>query len=108
MDEEMTNEVSETEEGKSAVSADSGKPAGEERAAETPNQPPAKPAPPLDLNELQDYSTSDLHSLASELDLRLYAARSRHQHILDLVRAALDRGSIVTTEGFLEQVEAVA
>jgi transcription termination factor Rho len=103
-----SHEVSESEEGKSAASVDSGKPAGEERAAETPNHSPAKSAPPLDLNELQDYSAPDLHSLAGELDLRLYSARSRHQHILDLVRAALDRGSVVTTEGFLEQGETVA
>src|SRR5256714_3568319 len=108
MDGDITNEVSETEAAKLAASADSAKPAGEERGAETPDQPPPNPAPPLDLNELQDYSASDLHSLAGELDLRLYPARSRHQHIVDLVRAALGRGAVVTTEGFLEQGDAVA
>jgi len=69
---------------------------------------PAKPAPPLDLNELQDYSSGELQSLAREFDLRLFPARSRHQHILDVVRAGLARGSEVTTEGFLEQGEAIA
>src|SRR5437868_3658506 len=108
MDGDITNEVSETEAAKLAASADAAKPAGEERGAETPNQPPPKPAPPLDLNELQDYSAADLQSLAGELDLRLYPARSRHQHIVDLVRAALGRGAVVTSEGFLEQGEAVA
>src|SRR2546423_3249917 len=103
-----SHEVSEKEEAKSAAPADSVEPAGEVYSAEAPNQPPSKPAPPLDLNKLQDYSAADLHSLASELDLRLYPARSRHQHILDLVRAALGRGATVTTEGFLEQGEAVA
>jgi transcription termination factor Rho len=36
--------------------------------------------------------------------LRLHPARSRHHHILDLVRAALGRGASVMAEGFLDQV----
>lgn len=68
----------------------------------------AKPARPLDLNDLQDWSSAELHSLAREFDLRLFPARSRHQHILDVVRAGLAHGSAVTTEGFLEQGEANA
>lgn len=69
---------------------------------------PAKPAPPLDINTLQDYSTEQLQALARQLDLRLFPGRSRHQHILDVVRAGLSHGSRVTTEGFLEQGEAIA
>src|SRR4029078_10624272 len=75
------------------------------RPADTP---PVKPPPPLDLNELQDYSSEKLHSLAREMDIRLFPARSRHHHILDVVRAALGRGGVVTTEGFLEQGEATS
>jgi len=77
-------------------------------AKEASSAPPAKPVPPLDLNKLQGYSSEQLHSLARELDLRLFPARSRHHHILDVVRAALGRGGLVTTEGFLEQGESVA
>jgi transcription termination factor Rho len=38
------------------------------------------------------------------LDVYLHPARSRHQHILDIVRAALASGAAVTAEGFLDQV----
>jgi transcription termination factor Rho len=69
---------------------------------------PARPVRPLDLNKIQDYSSQQLHSLARELDLRLFPARSRHHHILDVVRTALSRGGVVTTEGFLEQGESAA
>jgi len=58
----------------------------------------------LDLNELQNLSPEDLGSLAGEFRLHLHLARSRHHHIVDLVRAALGRGSTVTAEGFLDQV----
>jgi transcription termination factor Rho len=56
----------------------------------------------LDLNELQSLSSDELESLAREFDLRLHAVRSRHHHILDLVRTALSAGSNVTAEGFLD------
>src|SRR5205807_9360567 len=68
----------------------------------------AKPVRPLDINHLQKLSSDELESLARELDVRLFPARSRHQHICDLVRSALSRGATVTTEGFLEQGESVA
>jgi len=58
----------------------------------------------LDLNELQEFSGEELESLARDLDLHLHPARSRHQHILDVTRAALDAGATVTAEGFLDQV----
>ena len=58
----------------------------------------------LDLNELQEFSEKKLKALARDLDLHLHPARSRHQHILDIVRAALAGGTIVSAEGFLDQV----
>jgi transcription termination factor Rho len=58
----------------------------------------------LDLNELQDLPGEKLEALARDLDLRLHPARSRHQHILDVIRAGLSTGGTVTAEGFLDQV----
>jgi transcription termination factor Rho len=58
----------------------------------------------LDLNELQECSEKKLKALARDLDFYLHPARSRHQHILDIVRAALAGGATVAAEGFLDQV----
>jgi transcription termination factor Rho len=58
----------------------------------------------LDLNELQEFSEKKLKALARDLDLHLHPARLRHQHILDIVRAAVASGGIVSAEGFLDQV----
>ena len=58
----------------------------------------------LDLNDLQELSEKKLKALARDFDLRLHPARSRHQHILDIVRAAVAGGAIVSAEGFLDQV----
>lgn len=63
-----------------------------------------EPPPPLVINELQAFSTQQLGKLARELGIQLLAGRSRHFHILDLVRAALSRGGRVNTEGFLDEV----
>jgi transcription termination factor Rho len=57
----------------------------------------------LDLNDLQESSGEKLDGLARDLDVYLHPARSRHQHILDILRAALAGGATVTAEGFLEQ-----
>ncbi len=65
---------------------------------------PATAARSFDLNELQAFPEKKLKALARDLDLYLHPARSRHQHILDIVRAALAGGGTVTAEGFLEQV----
>src|SRR5437762_13731043 len=65
---------------------------------------PATAARSLDLNELQESSEKKLKALARDLDLYLHPARSRHQHILDIIRAALAGGATVTSEGFLDQV----
>jgi len=58
----------------------------------------------LDLNELQESSGEELEALAGDLDVYLHPARSRNQHILDILRAALASGAPVTAEGFLDQV----
>ena len=58
----------------------------------------------LDLNELQESSGQELEALARDLDVYLHPARSRNQHILDILRAALASGATVTAEGFLDQV----
>jgi transcription termination factor Rho len=59
----------------------------------------------LDLNELQKSSGEELEALARDLDVYLHPARSRNQHILDILRAALASGAAtVTAEGFLDQV----
>ncbi|MEY2527218.1 MAG: transcription termination factor Rho, partial [Verrucomicrobiota bacterium] len=59
---------------------------------------------PIDLNELQGFSTEEIVSLAKELGVHLHPTRSRHHQIVDLVRQALARGGTVTAEGFLDQV----
>src|SRR4029077_15255679 len=76
-------------------------PAQEQDAADT-----AAPTAPraLDLNELQEFSEKKLKALARGFDLHLHPARSRHQHIFDIVRAAMTGGATISAEGFLEQV----
>jgi transcription termination factor Rho len=88
--------------------------AAAEREAEVPGSSASakasadKPIPAtvrsLDLNELQESSGKQLKALARDLDLFLHPARSRHQHILDIVRTALTGGATLTAEGFLDQV----
>ena len=65
---------------------------------------PAAASRAFDLNELQEMPDKKLKTLARDLDLHLHPARSRHQHILDIVRAAITSGATVTAEGFLDQV----
>lgn len=91
MDEKVEVSTSETEAVEAGVS-----PANHEGAATA--------ARSLDLNELQDLSEKKLRALARDLDLFLNPARSRHQHILDIVRAALAGGATVTAGGFVDQV----
>src|SRR5215813_940686 len=96
MDEKVEVSTSETE----AVEAGAS-PANREGAADTAA---ATTARSLDLNELQESSEKKLRALARDLDLFLNPARSRHHHILDIIRAALAGGATVTAEGFLDQV----
>src|SRR6266550_3882034 len=62
------------------------------------------PFRPLNLNELQHISSRQLDSLARELGLSVHAGASRHHQIADIIRAALNRGSTVTVEGFIDEV----
>ena len=58
----------------------------------------------IDLNALHNFPEKKLKSLARELNVHLHPARSRHQHILDVVRAAISAGATVSAEGFVDQV----
>jgi transcription termination factor Rho len=58
----------------------------------------------LDLNQLQESSGEELEAMARDLDVYLHPARSRHQHILDIIRATLANDATITAEGFLDQV----
>jgi transcription termination factor Rho len=97
MDEELEAPASQTETVEAGVS-----PANAGITAETAAA--TATARSLDLNELQEFSDKKLKALARDLSLHLHPARSPHQHILDLVRVALNAGATVTGEGFLDQV----
>src|SRR5947209_1450012 len=56
----------------------------------------------LSINELE--KLDDLFPIAKEFNLHLHPTRTRHQHIVDLARAALGQGTTITAEGFLDQV----
>ena len=96
MDEKVEASVSEMETGVNDV------PAAEEQDAAVTAAPSAPRA--LDLNELHEFSEKQLKALARDFDLHLHPARSRHQHILDVVRAAINGGATISAEGFLDQV----
>ena len=96
MDEKVEILRSETETVEAGVSAAHEQDAADTAAATAPGA--------LDLNELQEFSEKKLKALARDLDLHLHPARSRHQHILDIVRAAISSGATVTAEGFVDQV----
>ena len=95
------DEKVETLESQTETAGEDVPPAQEQDAADTA----ATTAPrALDLNELQEFSEKKLKALARDFDLHLHPARSRHQHILDIVRAAMTGGATVSAEGFLDQV----
>src|SRR5205814_8201608 len=72
--------------------------------AERPQPGPTADAPAsLDLNALDKMSPEEIAELATKCGVFLHAARTRHYHILDLVRAALGAGSTVTAAGFVGQ-----
>ena len=96
MDEKVETLSSQTETVEADVSAAHEQDAADTAAATAPGA--------LDLNELQEFSEKKLKALARDLDLHLHPARSRHQHILDIVRAAISSGATVTAEGFVDQV----
>ena len=96
IDEKVETLSSQTETVEAGVS-----PAHEQDAADTA----AATAPSaLNLNELQEFSEKKLKALARDLDLHLHPARSRHQHILDIMRAGISSGATVTAEGFVDQM----
>jgi transcription termination factor Rho len=106
MDEKLEVSIPETETSEAGAPAapqhsEDASPAYGHGAADTAA---ATTAHSLDLNELQEFSEKKLRALARDLDLYLHPARSRHQHILDITRAALTGGATVTAEGFLDQV----
>ena len=63
-----------------------------------------EPPRSIDLNALHQLSPEDLIELAKTFDVFLHPARTRHYHILDILRAALNAGCVVTAEGFLEPI----
>ena len=71
-------------------------------ADEQLRQPEARAA--LDLNQLQALTPFELEEICRRFDVRIHPGRTRHQHILDLVRTACSRGVPVTVEGFFAQV----
>ena len=68
-----------------------------------PEEPLNLPAS-LDVNELQALPPEEVENLCRDFQLRVYPGRSRHQLILDLIRAALGRRIPVTTTGFFDPV----
>jgi transcription termination factor Rho len=96
MDEKVETLSSQTETVEADVSAAHEQDAADTAAATAPSA--------LNLNELQEFSEKKLKALARDLDLHLHPARSRHQHILDIMRAGISSGATVTAEGFVDQV----
>ena len=96
MDEKVETLRSQTETVEADVSAAHEQDAADTAAATAPSV--------LNLNELQEFSEKKLKALARDLDLHLHPARSRHQHILDIMRAGISSGATVTAEGFVDQV----
>ncbi len=105
MDEKITTSASATAE---TAAAEPVRAATSATPSVTANGRPGSTTPAtersLDLNELQELSGEKLEALARDLDLHLHPARSRHQHIIDIIRAALAAGATVSAEGFLDQV----
>ena len=58
----------------------------------------------LDVNELQSLGPEQIETLCRDFELRVNPARTRHHHILDLIRTALGLGIPVTATGFFDQV----
>src|SRR5688572_11443439 len=82
-------------------------PAAETAAASTEAEAAPAVALPekLDVNELQALEPAEIEKLCRDFELRVYAGRSRHHLILDLVRAALGRKIPVTATGFFDPVD---
>jgi len=98
----MDDELETSTSSEAATAAAGVSPANLPREADTAATTAA--ARSLDLNEVQGLSSEELEALARDLHLHLHPARSRHQHVLDVIRAGLSGGASVTAEGFLDQV----
>src|SRR5207248_2752613 len=77
-------------------------PANVHRAADTAAT--TATAPSLALNEVQGLPGEELEVLARDLHLHLHPAHSRHQHVLEVIRAGLSGGAGITAERFVAQV----
>ena len=97
---ETDSTQTESESATVAESAVTAPPTEQEIAVETTANIPAA----LDLNELQALGPAEIEKLCRDFELRVHPGRTRHQHILDLIRAALGLGIPVTAEGFFDQV----
>ncbi len=75
---------------------------GVETSAAAAPEKSAPPPPPFSITELQRLSSDKLEAFARKSDIHLFPARSRHYHILDVARAALQRGGTVIAEGFVD------
>jgi transcription termination factor Rho len=104
MEEKLRVSTSQTETVEAGVSPAHSQSAAEIRGMQSNETRMLKTDLVLDLNELQESSGEKLEALGRDLDVYLHPARSRHQHILDIIRAALASGASVTAEGFLDQV----
>ena len=99
MDEDSSTQT-ESESAAAAESVVTAPPTEREIAVETTANIPST----LDLNELQALGPAEIENLCRDFELRVHPGRTRHQHILDLVRAALGLGVSVAAEGFFDQV----
>jgi transcription termination factor Rho len=102
-DVDVSGEVEETAAETAAATGGAAPSAFGATTAESGNAADTAAATVLNLNELQESPAEKFDSRAREFHVHLHPARSRHHHILDLVRAALNRGATVTAEGFLDQ-----
>ncbi|MDQ2869011.1 MAG: transcription termination factor Rho [Verrucomicrobiota bacterium] len=73
-----------------------------EGVEEVPSSPQKDVPAELDLNAVHRLSPEEFAALAATFDIALQ--RTRHFQVLDLLRAALSAGTIVTADGFIEQV----
>jgi len=105
MDEKVEASASQMETAVTGVSpAHERREGGSEEEAQAQGAAPPATVRALDLSELQELPEKELRALARDFDLHLHPTRSRHQHILDIVRAAIASDASVTVEGFLDQV----
>jgi transcription termination factor Rho len=89
--------------GKTIVADPPPAPAPPSETREEPGQLPAPTFPPLEMAGLQEMDLPAIQRWFAGAELRSHPGRTRHQLILDLVRAAVTRGQQVRVSGFLEQ-----